>query len=398
METKPTTIKDLMEFPQFRELTLLAGEEGLGRLVNSCGILEYQFAPEMKSKYYYTAFHEGMLVFTTFMYAVDNGYLIGDAVRRLDALGVAGLVIKNVFHIRIPDSVIRFANAYKFPMFLAEDVPANDFESLVLATHEVIDLRGRTESQQRIVDELLHQELDETSVLKKTFLLYPSIGHHYRVDYYRSTVPVADEVWYEVEQIIQNAPAPFKGSCRYKNGIFLFHTLDNSCWTQIVENTDPTILAVQKLLPSCAVGISWIHHKMDGLKSALEEALQASTIMGGVGVMRYPAIGTYRILFGASNDYRMKEFSNDILQPIFDYDAGGDGRLAQTLFGLVECARDLHALSEKLGQHENTLRQRLGRIAALTGLDWRKIDQYEQLSIAVKIHNCMEVWNKLPLN
>ena len=398
MENRVTTVKDLMQFPKFRDLTLAAGEEGLNRTVDSCGLLEYQFTPEMKSKYYYTAFREGMLVFTTFMYAVDNEYLIGDAVRRLDALGVAGLVIKNVFHIRIPDSVIRFANTCKFPIFLADDVPENAFETLILAAHEVISLRERAEVQQQVVDALLNQELDEAEVLKKTFLLYPSIGHHYRVDYYRSTVPVADEVWYQVEQIIRNAPAPFKGSCRYKNGIFLFHTLDNSCWTEIMENTDPAIQAVQRLLPDCAVGISWIHYKMDGLKAALEEALQASTIMGGVGVMRYSAIGTYRILFGASNDYRMKEFSNDILQPIFDYDAGGDGRLAQTLFGLVECARDLHALSEKLGQHENTLRQRLGRIAALTGLDWRKIDEYEQLSIAVKIHNCMEVWNKMPLN
>ena len=78
--------------------------------------------------------------------------------------------------------------------------------------------------------------------------------------------------------------------------------------------------------------------------------------------------------------------------------AGENGRLAQTLFGLVECGCNLHLLSKKLGQHENTLRQRLGRIASLTGLDFRKVDQYEQLSLAVKIHNCIEGRGKLPLN
>ena len=393
-----TRVSDLIKFPKFKDLTLLAGEEGLNRSVDSCGILEYQFSPEMKSKYYYTAFREGMLVLTTFMYAVDNEYLISDAVRRLDALGVAGLVIKNVFHIRIPDSVIRFANVCKFPIFLAEDAPDNTYDSLILALHDAVALRSRAETQQRVAEELLHQDLDEAAVLRKTFQLYPSIGHHYRADYYLSKVPVSDETWAEVEDVIRSAPAPFKGSCRYQNGIFLFHTLDNSCWTEIAENRDPTILKVQQLLPHCAVGISWIHHRMDGMRAALEEGLQAASIIRGTGVMRYAEMGTYRILFGASGDYRMKEFSNDILQPIFDYDAGENGRLAQTLFGLVECGCNLHLLAERLGQHENTLRQRLGRIASLTGLDFRKAEQYEQLSLAVKIHNCIEGWGKLPTN
>ncbi len=398
MPNAVTRMSDLIKFPAFKGLTLLAGEEGLGRGVATCGILEYQFSPEMKSRYYYTAFGEGMLVLTTFMYAVGNEYLISDAVRRLDALGVAGLVIKNVFHIRIPDSVIRFANVCKFPILLAEDTQDNAFENLVLAFHSAVEMRARADMQQRTAEELLHQDLDEAAVLRKTFQLYPSIGHHYRADYYLSKEPVDDETWAAVEDVIRSAPPPFKGSCRYQNGIFLFHTLDNTCWAEIVENRDPTILKVQALLPRCAVGISWIHHRLDGMKAALEEGLQAASILQGPGVMRYGEMGTYRILFGASGDYRMKEFSNDILQPIFDYDAGENGRLAQTLFGLVECGCNLHLLSKKLGQHENTLRQRLGRIASLTGLDFRKVDQYEQLSLAVKIHNCIEGRGKLPLN
>ena len=134
------------------------------------------------------------------------------------------------------------------------------------------------------------------------------------------------------------------------------------------------------------------------MKYAIEEALQAASIRRGEGVMRYADIGVYRVLFKASDDYRMKEFSNDILQPVFDYDAGKNGCLTQTLFGLVECNRNIHALSIRLNQHENTIRQRLTRIQSLTNLDYRKIEHYEQMSLAVKIHNCIKRWTKLPLN
>lgn len=180
--------------------------------------------------------------------------------------------------------------------------------------------------------------------------------------------------------------------------MLMFHTLDNTCWDKIAKNQDATIQQVQELLPHCIIGISWIHHRLDGMKYAIEEALQATAGHKTEGIMRYADLGIYRILFKAAEDYRMKEFSNDILQPVFDYDAEKNGSLAQTLFGLVECGRNIHMLAIKLNQHENTIRQRLNRVEALTKLDYKNIEQYEQLSIAVKIHNCLGGWTKLPIN
>lgn len=402
MPTSMITLKELVQFPAFRKFTLAAGEDGLDRPVDACEILDYQFTPEMKSKYHYDVFREGMLILTSFMYATLNENLIGDAVRKLVSLNVAGIAIKNVFHIRIPDSVTRFANSARLPLFFMDDVPENSFVTLSQELYHIVNIRTHADVQQRIVDELLNQKLAEGDALSRTFQLYPSIGHDYRVDYYQPLQPVTDHTWTQIEGIVYNAPKPFKGCCRYKGGLLLFHTLDDSCWTQIAENRDPVIKKIQELIPSCTVGISWIHHRLDGMKSAIEESIQAAKIKGSAGVMRYPEIGSYRILFGAADDYRMKEFSNDILQPIFNYDASENGRLTQTLFGLVECRCNLHELSKRLDQHENTLRQRLSRIAVLTGLDFRKADQYEQLSLAVKIHNCIIALNpdkkKTPMN
>ena len=43
-------------------------------------------------------------------------------------------------------------------------------------------------------------------------------------------------------------------------------------------------------------------------------------------------------------------------------------------------------LAQYTGQHENTLRYRLDKIAGITGLSYKKLADYEQLALAVRIY------------
>ena len=55
MTSSVITLKELFKYPYFRDFTLIGGVEGLSRAVKECGILEYQFAPEMKTCLLYTS-------------------------------------------------------------------------------------------------------------------------------------------------------------------------------------------------------------------------------------------------------------------------------------------------------------------------------------------------------
>ena len=375
----------LLEFSKFQGMTLIAGEDGLDKLVRRCTLLEYQFHPEMKSKYYYTSFGEGDMVFTTFMYAVDNEHLIVDAIKRLYSLEVAAIVIKNVFHIRLPESFLRFANNFRIPVFLVDDIPENQFHNFVLALDDALNIKTNTTMQNVSIDELLNQELDDHAIERYAYRLFPSINKDFRIDYYRLAEPAEEDIWIQVESIIAKA-SPEKSSCRYKNGIFLFHSLYSDNWSQIAENTDPAIQSIRALSDQWIIGIGWIHHKVSAFKHGIEEAYRASLLLKFPGSMRFSDMGIYRIL-DVADDYRVREFCNDTLQPIINYDENENGKLSQTLFGLIQCQGDIRRLASDLGQHENTIRQRLKKIEDLTGLNYRNPDHYEQLSIAVKIRN-----------
>lgn len=381
--SKSIPLKKLLEFPPFSNMTLLAGEDGLDKTIRRCVPLDYQFHPDMKSKYYYTSFFEGDLVYTTFTYAHGNEHLILDALKRLYSLEVSALIIKNVFHLKFPESFIRFANNFKIPVFLIEDSPENNISDLILSLEDALNITTNASLQNICIDELLKQELDSNAIKRYAYRLYPSIGPDYRVDYYRLEDPVDETFWTKVQNIIAKA-GPRKACCRYQNGIFLFHSLYNDNWSLIAENTDPLIQEIRALSDQWYIGFGWIHHKIDAFKHGIEEAYRASTLLKEPGSMRFGNMGIYRLLY-AIDDYRIQEFSNDTLQAIFNYDESENGKLIQTLYGLIDCQGDVKKLAAAMEQHENTIRQRLKKIEDLTGLNYRNPDHYEQLSISVKI-------------
>jgi hypothetical protein len=100
------------------KVTLLCGAGGLSQRITSAGVVDYEFVPELKGKYRYTAFRRNELEVTSLLYAKDNPYLVEDTIKQLITAGTSGLVIKNVFHLQIPDGAIRYANARNFPLFL----------------------------------------------------------------------------------------------------------------------------------------------------------------------------------------------------------------------------------------------------------------------------------------
>ena len=96
------TVSKLINIPSFAGLKLIAGADGLSRTISKPGILDYEYDPRVTKRYIDINFHPGQFVLTTFLYAVNNEYLIFDAVKNLVSRGASGLVIKNIFSISIP--------------------------------------------------------------------------------------------------------------------------------------------------------------------------------------------------------------------------------------------------------------------------------------------------------
>lgn len=87
----------------------------------------------------------------------------------------------------------------------------------------------------------------------------------------------------------------------------------------------------------------------------------------------------------------MHAFAGDVLAPLREFDAEHGSQLAETLATFVACGQSTRETAEALGQHADTVRYRMEKVARLTDLDHREPRKMLQLALACEIERSQEV-------
>jgi len=101
-------------------------------------------------------------------------------------------------------------------------------------------------------------------------------------------------------------------------------------------------------------------------------------------VLSYDELGPYKYLLRIALDAEARDSTIDAIGKLDAYDRERGSSLLTTLEEFLARRGNISATSEALFVHQNTLRQRLRRIADLTGLDLRR-DDWLMVEIAVKL-------------
>ncbi|MBM7608922.1 hypothetical protein JOD29_002188 [Lysinibacillus composti] len=387
------TLKDLIDLNVFDGMKLIAGEKGLSRKISSCGILDYELDRSLKDRYIHSNFQEHQFALTTFLYAKDEEYLINDAIKYLVNKKASGLAIKNVYRLTIHDSVLRYAESMDFPIFLIDSTMY--FENIIISIKDSIELLGNLHYGQTKIDTILYKSLDPDHIRQHALQLNPSLKNNYFIIYFYVQGHLDNQQFFKIQTSFKNSKlnSPSNSLFRYNNGFLLLYSND------FIDSHDQDILfkeIVQTLLEpniKFAIGVSDLHYRIEEIKQAMHEAFYAALLhhLGNSELLKYKEIGTFKTIFPFAQTEPMQRFSKHYLNPLRDFDAENTLLLFDTLTQFIMCNGNLHELSKKLSLHENTLRYRLDRVAQLTGLNFKKPEHYEQLSLAVKIHICSEL-------
>ncbi|MDL5159708.1 helix-turn-helix domain-containing protein [Actinomycetospora termitidis] len=135
-------------------------------------------------------------------------------------------------------------------------------------------------------------------------------------------------------------------------------------------------------------GISRPHDDAEALPAAFNEArtaLSASHRLGGNQVSLYEELGVVRLLLGSGSDPDLQTFVDDVTGPLVAYDRDNDGSLVRTLRAFFDADCSQRVAAEKLFVHHKTLRYRLERIKALTGLDLARHDDRMRADVALRL-------------
>lgn len=388
----PMPLKDLLCFDYFKSLQLIAGDSGLSQDVESCGILDYEMDQSVSEKYVHQNFRPNQLALSSLFFAKNNPFLLRDAVKYLISRNVSGLIIKNVFHIPIHDSVLRYANSKSFPIFLINSSQMY-FEEFILQVDKCLAVAENSETTEQELNHLLYQPMELDKKKSSVRRLFPRFYDRYVILYVRVKQALPVEWLSQVRCVLQalDMQEASKSILRYQDGFFAFFSQD----ILVSEQISDFAAALAALYPEGCIGVSNIQFHIESMDNALREALFASQIhclekarQFGIApaFLTYPELGVYRALLPLIDREELQRYSGELLEPILEFDAENRGNLLETLLEFVQCSGNLHELSKFSGQHENTLRYRLDKVGILTGLNYRKPGDYEQLALAARVY------------
>lgn len=382
-------------------LQLITGQGGLSREISTCGILDYELLPELKDKYYHSNFQSGQFIVTSLLYAKDSPHIIINAVKHLISKGCSGLAIRNVLKLQIPEAVIRYADSKNFPVFLVNSVSL-PFETIICTIDRQSALNRETGFYQGVISQILNQTLSAADIRKAALQLNPSFNEQFFGVYCKLDDYITDS---QKQQYVLNYKASSLSSyedflCPLRRGLLLIRSGDR---LQSSFNDDFIRRFIDLTFrgePVLQVGISSSHNTLTEFRAALHEMLfacaysaacsavynPAHSTRKAVGLQYYDDLGTYQVIFPYCRTPELRGFSSRIIDPVEEYDTENNTRLLETLTAYIQCGSSIAAAAERLCQHEQTIRYRLNKICAITGLDRKSAADWEQLSLACKIH------------
>ena len=373
------TVRYLSQWLGLQDARLLAGSGGLDRVVRGCDILDYELDRSLNGKYSYSNFSADRLVLTSFQSAKDNPYLIDEAVKHCIAANASGLVIRNVYQLPIHDYTLRYADSKNFPIFLLENRKAF-FEDIIVQVDRCVSYAAYAALTEVGLARLISGDCDASERERLTVQLFPVFHQTYELIYIRPDVPLSGVELQRLYGRCAEAVAE-DTSCAvlpYRGALFVFRS--GGLLTE-AETLVP---------PGCCAGISAAHHYGAEIGHALAEAMDAAAVQimrgtDGARCVRYADIGIYRALLPLRMNETLHNYTRAVLEPLVIFDAENRAELLATVLELVRCGGDLHRLAEVRGEHENTLRNRLEKVRVLTGLNFRKPSDYEELALASRV-------------
>ena len=368
---------------------LVAGGGGLSRAIGQVGILDYELMPGLKTRYQRINLEADQLVLSTFLYAKDDPWLIGEAVKHLVSRGASGLVIKNVLHLDIPESAMRYANARDFPLFLTT---SDDFLfDIVIAQvdRRVSELADASFAQNEL-DAMTREGTGLEEVREHALRLNPSFGEeHVAVYVTESLAPTGFSqalARYHASGLsgLRNLLVPYEEGLLYVKSADSDVVRDRRQTDELVSTLRADVLDDEE---SAAVGIGTVHYGLEQMGQSVLEARRAALLArrDGGGTVRYADLGVLRAILPFADRPEMVAFSDDVLEPIRGFDAETGSSLMETLAAYCDSGESVPAAARALGQHPNTVRYRLGKVEKVTGLSYKVRPQMEQLSVAYKV-------------
>ena len=141
-------------------------------------------------------------------------------------------------------------------------------------------------------------------------------------------------------------------------------------------------------------GISGPANTLSEWPSSYNQALQAMQLGERLKLtnqfVEFGSLGIYRLLYDLEELPGVRKFTDEIMQPLIEYDSQNRGSLVKTVEAYFDHHGNISQTAESLFVHRNTLLYRMERIEELTGLN------LDQSNMRLALHLSLKLWQLRP--
>ncbi|HEX6493506.1 MAG TPA: helix-turn-helix domain-containing protein [Candidatus Dormibacteraeota bacterium] len=143
-----------------------------------------------------------------------------------------------------------------------------------------------------------------------------------------------------------------------------------------------------------SVGLGRAKPGIAGVRASYREAEQALTmgtrLFGGARVVAFSDLGLYRLLYAMNGQAELREFFDDQVQTLVDYDQRTGAGLMATLDAFFRCHGSPTEIAQLLHLHRNTVLYRLRRIEDIAQLSLDDPETRLNLHLCLKVRDVLQ--------
>ena len=356
-------IKELFRLQNLKNLRLIAGQEGLERMVSAAVLLEYD-----SSRMELPDFYRGDLVVTTLAYARGDGMLMANSLLALLGQGIAGLLVKTAYFHELPQNVIMMANRLGTPLFLFDETY---IEEVILEVTELIRGKRHFAGYEAELDALMRGSLTAEQIKEKVQRIDPAGAKLYRLFalYPSERLSLLSDRFYALLTGSEACARRYICMEWRRMLIVLCHVEEEG--RDAAGDLEMLLTQAEVQREGLFAGASGTRSDASAFGVALCEAVYAARAarLNGKLVVTAEELGLYAYLFPMSENPFVCEQCRRQLARIREYDMQNRTSLEQTARVYVQEKMEIAATAKALFQHPNTVRYRLTKIQKLMEME-----------------------------
>lgn len=386
------TIKELLHAPEFKCLTLIAGENGLNTRLSGINVIE--------SEDLISFCRPNEIIITTGVHMENDAQQLEKLIRHSYNQKVAGFIVNIGPYIpQVAEPIVQFANEHNFPLLIMEwkyrvaDLLKNTIE--LLSSRQAF---FKEENEQQLLYNLIFR-YDQPRMDFEKQLLQRGIPAGAELGIITCTTKIYNHSISQYKDIIyrafQNRYHQFLSFQHHNELIFLINR------KEVKTKQIPFSKTVEKIYEQAneefgdsqlVIGMGNFYTKLSQISQSYDESLTVIHLITqhkNPFIQKYKELGAYKIIMNVPDQSIIQTFQQDMLGQLYFYDQLHNTDFVDFLKIYLEENGSANKISKRLFIHRNTVAYKINKIEALLDIDLNNTFARTNLNVAFMIEDVL---------